>query len=496
MMALHTLVPELASELLLELSSEEGDASPTMITGITDDSRKVQQGDLFIAVSGARYSARQMLDDIGASGAAAVLCDSTELLESDGLPLYKIENLAMRRGEVASLYYGEPSRAMHVVAVTGTNGKTSCSQFIAKALNVRCGVIGTMGQGFLPALQATGLTTPNAISVQQMLAKMLEHGAAAVCLEASSHGLEQGRLNGTVIKTAVFTNITRDHLDYHKTFEAYKAAKQTLFTWPGLQTAVLNMDDAFSIDLQAALSDDVHCLTYSLEQSTADVHCTNLAFELTGMHAWVLTPWGEMEIRSSLIGDFNLSNLLAAICVLGSSGMSAQDIPQQIASISNVVGRMDQVPLAKGAVAIIDYAHTPNALQNALQAARFHCSGKLWCVMGCGGDRDVGKRPIMGEITSRLADISVLTDDNPRTEASDEVIENILAGALKGADVRVEPDRRKAIAIALAGSEAGDLILIAGKGHETYQEISGERFDFSDYAEVERYESAYVERSL
>jgi UDP-N-acetylmuramoyl-L-alanyl-D-glutamate--2,6-diaminopimelate ligase len=206
----------------------------------------------------------------------------------------------------------------------------------------------------------------------------------------------------------------------------------------------------------------------------------------------LMTPWGEVEIQSSLIGDFNLSNLLAVIGVIGSFGMPADDMPQRIASISNVVGRMDQLPLAKGAVAIIDYAHTPNALENALQAARFHCSGKLWCVMGCGGDRDVGKRPIMGEITSRLADISVVTDDNPRTEASDEIIDNILAGVLSGADVRVEPDRRKAIAMALAGADEGDLILIAGKGHETYQEISGERFEFSDYVEVERHESGYV----
>jgi len=488
MMMLNALVPELVSEFM----PEPGGAPQIAVTGVTDDSRNVRQGDLFIAVSGAHYSARQMLDDIKASGVAAVLCDSAESLESDELPLYKIKNLALRRGEVASRFYGEPSRAMHVVAVTGTNGKTSCSQFIAKALNVRCGVIGTMGNGFLTELKGAGLTTPDAISLQQMLASLLDNGAEAVCLEASSHGLAQGRLNGTVIKTAVFTNLTRDHLDYHETLEAYKAAKQTLFVWPGLQTAVLNIDDPFSFELQAALSNEVECLTYSLEQPSADIHCIWLKFELTGVRALLKTPWGEVAIESSLIGDFNLSNLLAVIGVLGSSGMPAEDMPQRIASIRNVVGRMDQLPLAKGAVAIIDYAHTPNALENALLAARFHCSGKLWCVMGCGGDRDVGKRPIMGEITSRLADISVVTDDNPRTEASDEIIQHILAGALGGAEVRIEPDRRKAIAMALADATAGDLILIAGKGHETYQEIRGERFDFSDYAEVERYESAYA----
>ncbi|MFT5562875.1 MAG: UDP-N-acetylmuramoyl-L-alanyl-D-glutamate--2,6-diaminopimelate ligase [Candidatus Azotimanducaceae bacterium] len=488
MMMLEVLVPELVPKFM----PEPGGAPQMAITGITDDSRNVRQGDLFIAVSGAHYSARQMLDDIKASGVAAVLCDSAENLESDDLPIYKIENLSARRGEVAGRFYGEPSRSMHVVAVTGTNGKTSCSQFIAAALNIRCGVIGTMGNGFLSDLKDAGLTTPDAISLQRMLATLLDEGAEAVCLEASSHGLAQGRLNGTVIKTAVFTNITRDHLDYHDTFDAYKAAKQKLFIWPGLETAVLNIDDPFSSELRAALADEVDCLTYSLEQRTADIYCIWLKFELTGIRALLMTPWGEVEIQSSLIGDFNLSNLLAVIGVIGSFGMPADDMPQRIASISNVVGRMDQLPLAKGAVAIIDYAHTPNALENALQAARFHCSGKLWCVMGCGGDRDVGKRPIMGEITSRLADISVVTDDNPRTEASDEIIDNILAGVLSGADVRVEPDRRKAIAMALAGADEGDLILIAGKGHETYQEISGERFEFSDYVEVERHESGYV----
>ncbi|MFT5014147.1 MAG: UDP-N-acetylmuramoyl-L-alanyl-D-glutamate--2,6-diaminopimelate ligase, partial [Dinoroseobacter sp.] len=342
-----------------------------------------------------------------------------------------------------------------------------------------------------PDLKDEGLTTPDAISLQKILLELKVSGAEAVCLEASSHGLVQDRLNGVAIRTAVFTNITRDHLDYHQTFDAYKAAKQILFGWPGLQIAVLNLDDDFSAQLKAGLDPTVRCLTYSAKNPNADVYCTSITFELTGMSALVYTPWGLVELRSSLIGDFNLSNLLAVIGVLGGYGMGSQDISERIAKIKNVVGRMDQLPLEKGAVVIIDYAHTPNALENALRAARVHCAGKLWCLMGCGGDRDVGKRPMMGEIASRLSDVTIVTDDNPRTEASSEIIEHILAGIVAGADVQVEANRHKAIQLALESVHAGDLVLIAGKGHETYQEIMGVRHNFSDYEEVERYQKQY-----
>lgn len=480
MISLSSLIPEIES--------------PMVVTGLCDDTRKVQSGDLFIAVSGQYYSASQMLKDIEQIGVAAVLCDANDPVESQALPLFKIKDLAQRRGDVASKFFGEPSKSLFVVAVTGTNGKTSCSQFIAHAIDKRCGVIGTMGHGFLPNLKEAGLTTPDAISLQRMLASALADGAGAVALEASSHGLTQGRLNGVAINTAVFTNITRDHLDYHETFDAYKAAKQLLFQWAGLETAVLNLDDDFASELALGLSEDVCCLTYSLRNNLADIYCRRLIFSLAGIEADVETPWGEVAIRSQLIGDFNVSNLLAVIGVLGSAGLSAEQMTKRISSISNVAGRMEQVHLQKGAVAIIDYAHTPNALENAIKAARVHCEGTLWCVMGCGGDRDVGKRPIMGEIASRLADVTIVTDDNPRTEPSDEIIGHILAGVLPDADVQTVPDRAKAISIALSNAKKGDLILIAGKGHETYQEVHGVRHNFSDHEQVAKFESTYREQ--
>jgi UDP-N-acetylmuramoyl-L-alanyl-D-glutamate--2,6-diaminopimelate ligase len=482
MISLGSLVPEIDSSL--------------PIFGITDDSRKVRSGDLLMAVSGQRYSANQMLKDVKHLGVAAVLCDSNESVDGGSIPLFRVEELAARRGEIASKFYGNPSHSLFVVAITGTNGKTSCSQFIAHAFDKRCGVIGTMGNGFMPNLKDAGLTTPDAISLQGMLASMLKDGASAVSIEASSHGLVQGRLNGVAINTAVFTNITRDHLDYHETFDAYKAAKKRLFEWPELETAVLNLDDEFSIELAESLDSKVLCLTYSLKNASADIYCTELSFSPSGIDASIETPWGGMVIHSSLIGDFNLSNLLAVIGVLGSAGLSIQEISQRISAIKNVPGRMEQFPLKKGAVVIIDYAHTPNALENALKAARVHCDGKLWCVMGCGGDRDKGKRPIMGEIASRLADITVVTDDNPRSEASESIIEQILAGVIPNSTVYTEADRAKAISLALSKSNAGDLVLIAGKGHETYQEIHGVRSSFSDLNEVARFDSAYRELAL
>ena len=479
MMTLSALMPELESDSSIE------------IFGISDDSRKVQKGDLFIAVSGEHYSVSRMMDDVANSEISAVLCDESELMPVVEYPLFKVSNLSARKGALASRFYGDPSSHLVVTAVTGTNGKTSCSQFIAAALDVKCGVVGTLGSGFLPDLKGAGLTTPDAISLQKTLAELLDEGAEAVCLEASSHGLVQGRLNGITIDTAVFTNITRDHLDYHRSFEAYKAAKQILFRWPGLKTAVLNLDDEFASQVMAVLDSDVCCLTYSVQNPDANIYCSSFDYELTGISAQVETPWGVVELRSPLIGDFNLSNLLAVVGVVGAQGMPVADVSTRLAEIKTVVGRMDQIPLEKGAVVIIDYAHTPNALENALRAVRVHCTGNLWCVMGCGGDRDVGKRPMMGAIASRLADITIVTDDNPRTESSAEIIEHILAGVIDGAEVRVESDRRSAIALALESAKAGDLVLIAGKGHETYQEIQGERQNFSDYAEVERFQNSY-----
>ncbi len=479
MQALPTLVPELKGVDI-------------QVSGIRDDARQVKAGDLFLAVSGERYSAQQMLEDIQQSGAAAALYDASERLDEGRLkqiPLFAIENLNTKRGHIASRFYADPTSDMYVVGVTGTNGKTSCTQYIASALsspNANCGVIGTMGWGFPPNLSEPGLTTPGALRLQELFYNLLQQDANAVCVEVSSHGLVQERLAGVSFDTAVFTNLTRDHLDYHGSLEAYQAAKKRLFSDFAIQLAVLNKDDVFSQDIERSLANDVELLTYSLHDVEASVYCSRLEFSAAGIDGVVESPWGQFPMKSSLIGDFNASNLLAVICVLGSKGFSADQISSRISELVNVKGRMDRIDLGNGAVAVIDYAHTPDALKNALKALRHHVDGQLICVMGCGGDRDVGKRPLMGDIASRLADVAVVTDDNPRSEPPEEIIDHILAG-VHGNNATAISDRSRAIQHALSMASAGDIVLIAGKGHEPYQEIAGKRIPFSDHEEVEKF---------
>jgi UDP-N-acetylmuramoyl-L-alanyl-D-glutamate--2,6-diaminopimelate ligase len=473
MHALPTLVPELENVNI-------------QVSGIRDDSRLVQRGDLFLAVSGQRYSAQKMLEDIQDSGAAAALYDADESLQHHKLgkvPLFAVHNLNAKRGHIASRFFGEPSRDMFMVGVTGTNGKTSCTQYIAAAMGKQCGVIGTMGWGFPPDLQEPGLTTPDALKLQALFASLSKQGASAVCVEASSHGLVQDRLAGTQFDVAVFTNLTRDHLDYHGSLEAYQAAKKQLFTDFPIQVAVVNKDDPFGEAIARDLAAGVRLLEFSLRDASADVFCEQLTFDERGISASVVTPWGKVTLQSELIGDFNASNLLAVICVLGAKGFAASEISSKVSSLVNVKGRMDRIDLAGGAVAVIDYAHTPDALENALRALRVHCRGQLFCVMGCGGDRDVGKRPLMGEVASRLSDQVVVTDDNPRTEDPGEIIANILAGVRHDNVVAIS-DRASAIRFALNQASEGDIVLIAGKGHEPYQETQGVREPFSDHEQV------------
>lgn len=469
------------------------------ITGVRDDSRRVKQGDLFMAVSGEHYSAQQMLEDIQESGAAAALYDAREQLDIESLqkvPLFGVEDLNEKRGHIASRFYGEPSKSIYAVGVTGTNGKTSCSQYIAAALAEKCGVVGTMGWGFPPELQEPGLTTPDAIRLQEIFSRLVAEEATAVCVEASSHGLVQQRLAGTAFDAAIFTNLTRDHLDYHGSLEAYQDAKQSLFTDFPIKLAILNRDDEFSDTIAQGLAEDVALVTYSLRNPSADVYCEALRFSGQGIEAEVVSPWGQIPLRSSLIGDFNASNLLAVIALLGARGYAPADIAKRAAALVNVKGRMDRIDLANGAVAVIDYAHTPDALENALRALRSHCDGKLVCVMGCGGDRDAGKRPMMGEIASRLADFCIVTDDNPRSEDSGVIIEQILAGVGPNAEVRAISDRAAAIRYSLSCAEAGDIVLIAGKGHEPYQEVNGVREPFSDHDEVHKFLPATGDKAL
>ncbi|HIG40202.1 MAG: UDP-N-acetylmuramoyl-L-alanyl-D-glutamate--2,6-diaminopimelate ligase [bacterium] len=476
------------------------------VTGVTDDSRKVRQGDLFLAVAGSESDGRKFISEVADKSAAAILCDPPyEKEDVRGVPIFPVENLAFLRGEIAKEFYDDPSASMTIVAVTGTNGKTSCSQFIASAMSElgrACGVIGTMGSGFGATLQNPGLTTPDAITLQKIMAELRAQNAEAVSLEASSHGLDQGRLNGLQVNVGVFTNLTRDHLDYHQTLEAYRQAKQKLFQWPGLDAAVINLDDDFGQQLGLAVSLGVEILTYSLSISSASLWCRSLEFSLRGFKAAVATPWGDVHIDSPLLGDFNVSNLLAVVAVLGQQGFEVERISNCVSLLGNIKGRMDVIYREGAATVVVDYAHTPDALEKALKAVRLHTrsgthqqeKSEIWCVMGCGGNRDKGKRPLMGEIAARLADHIVITDDNPRDEDSLLIINDIMQGIHAAAHVVVQSDRKKAIAYSLQHAQPDDVVLIAGKGHEEYQEISGNRVAFSDYEEVARHTQSAKDR--
>lgn len=458
------------------------------VSGLTDDSRKVAPGDLFLAAPGAELDGRAFIVDAIARHAGAVLAEPPANVQGIEVPVIEVADLGQRKGEIASRFYGEPSESLLIVAITGTNGKTSCSQFVADALGKSgkpCGIVGTLGYGKPGALREAGLTTPGAIELQKRLSSLLAEGCEAVSLEASSHGLAQGRLNGTAIDIGVFTNITRDHLDYHDTFAGYKRAKQLLFEWPGLKGAVINGDDEFGRSLAASMPAGVQTITYSLESSACDVFCSDVSYRKDGFDAEVMTPWGGGAVSSNLLGKFNVSNLLATISVLGLLEYDLSETLSIASALATVPGRMDRIAREGAPVVVIDYAHTPDALEKALEALASHCQGSLWCVVGCGGDRDRGKRPQMGRIASTLADHAIITDDNPRTEDSAVIIADILEG-VDQTTVTVEPDRATAIRLAISGAGKDDIVLIAGKGHEDYQEVNGKKLFFSDYVEVEK----------
>jgi len=465
------------------------EAGTAVVHGIVDDSRKVRAGDLYCACPGARHDGRDYIADALDRGAAAVAFESGDgwlPAVSTAVPLVPVAGLHGQLGAIAARFYHYPGRHLRVVGITGTNGKTSVSQLLAAMLNAlgeRCAAIGTLGYGFPPELTSTGYTTPDAISLQAILYDLLAGGARAVALEASSHGLQQGRLGDTPVQTAVFTNLTRDHLDYHGDFAAYGAAKASLFHRRGLQTAVMNIDDPFGAELAAGLDPAVACVTVSLYDRGADIHCRSAGFETHGVRAVVHTPWGDGELVSSLLGDFNLANLLAVIGVACSAGHALPAVLRAVRGLQPVEGRLQVVHDSEPMV-VVDYAHTPDALAKALAACRRHTAGRLWLVFGCGGDRDRGKRPQMGAVAASGADCVVVTSDNPRNEDPQRIIAEVLGGmgAMSGAVVEV--DRAAAIRLAVQGAAPGDCVLVAGKGHEDYQEIGGRRLPFKDSEQV------------
>jgi len=392
-----------------------------------------------------------------------------------------VAGLKVRIGEIAAQVYGDPSRALHMIGITGTNGKTSVAHWIAQAfsqLGRKTAVVGTVGNGFPDALTPTLNTTPDAIELQQRLALYRRQGATACAMEVSSHGLAQGRVNGTSFNIAVLTNLSRDHLDYHGDMDSYAGAKARLFDWPGLAWGVLNVDDAFGQRLENAMR-SARIAGYGFQRGAVIGEKLNLS--QAGLHLAVRTDWGQAEINAPLLGRFNAANLLAVLTTLLVSDVKLDEACRALAHITPPPGRMQTFGGGAHPLVVVDYAHTPDALEKVLATLREIVSGgRLICVFGCGGNRDKGKRPLMGQAAVQGADEVWVTSDNPRHEEPRDIIDDILAGV--DGKARIEPDRARAIFEAIGGAHQGDVVLVAGKGHEDYQEMAGERLPFSDVA--------------
>jgi len=476
---------------------EPADERP--ISGLALDSRDVRPGYLFIALAGTCQHGLDFLSDAVRRGAVAVAYEigggveagaMDDLTASSGLPLIEVPDLRREVSALAARFYGDPCRAMTVIGVTGTDGKTSVSQFIAQALNIgaqTCGVIGTLGYGMLGALSPASHTTPDAITVQRLLAEMHARGAQHCAMEVSSHALDQGRVEAVRFEVAVLTNLTRDHLDYHGSEKAYADAKARLFTMPGLRHAVLNRDDEFGRRLMAELPAGVACWDYSLDPLSQHgaVICRELEYLPDGLRLVVETPNDSIELRVGLLGRFNAANVLAVLTTLLALGFPLERAAGRVELLMPVTGRMERFGGHGKPVVIVDYAHTPAGLAAALDAVRAHTIGKVWCVFGCGGDRDRGKRQMMGAVADAKADEIVLTDDNPRTEDPEQIVRDILAGI----DIH-EPfivrDRAAAIRLALESANPADAVLVAGKGHEIYQIVGAQKLPFDDREQVQR----------
>ena len=464
--------------------------SATLIRELTLDSRKVRPGDLFLAVPGLQQDGRQHIADAISRGAAAVAfeAEGAQPMTAASAELVPVRNLAGQLSAIAGRFYGEPSRGLHLVGVTGTNGKTSVTHLIAQALDrlgERCGLIGTLGTGFHGELVQGRHTTPDAIGVQANLANLRAQGARALAMEVSSHGLAQGRVEALAFDIAVFTNLSRDHLDYHGSMQAYGEAKAGLLRMPGLSCRVINLDDAFGRTL-AAEQGESRLITYSLEDPNAYLYCPEAQLDDDGVHARIVTPQGERSLRSPLLGRFNLSNILAAIGALLGMNYPLDEILGVLPELQGPAGRMQRLGGGGRPLVVVDYAHTPDALEKVLGALRPHTRGQLLCLFGCGGERDRGKRALMAEVAERLADRVLVTDDNPRNEDPQQILDEIRSGFAQPDKVRFQSGRAEAIVRLIAGCELDDVVLLAGKGHEDYQEIRGERLPFSDLEQAEQ----------
>lgn len=473
-----------------------------VIKGVSADSRNVQAGSLYLACFGRNHHGLDFIDQVVDAGAVAVLAEMKGEWDGDRIrkmddswpiPIIPVAGLSRKVGDIAARFYGHPSQSMRVIGITGTNGKTSVAHFLAQCLNkyYTMAVVGTNGNGFLPNLETSTHTTPDAVNLQALLSKLDAQGARGVAMEVSSHALDQSRVNGLLFHTAVFTNLTPEHLDYHQTMQAYGDAKARLFRMDGLMWAVINGDDERGATLLAELTDKVDtvaCGSSKAVERMGDfyIRVERVLADTSGLTVRFDSSWGEGQFSASVLGEFNVDNLILTLGVMLAWGLDFKASVAALKECRSVDGRMDVTGGGENPHVVVDFAHTPDALEKALSSLRHHVSGKLVCVFGCGGDRDQGKRPQMGEIASRLADRVVLTDDNPRGENPAEIIAAIREGMTHEVPVEIEHDRASAIRMAIERAGAEDWVLIAGKGHENSQITGDLTLAFNDMEQVQR----------
>lgn len=464
------------------------DALPVRVSELANDSRVLTAGDTFVAYPGTHWDGRNYIPQAIARGANAVIWESEGYRWDPAWPVphLPVPRLRDKVGTLASEVYGRPSQRLCVIGITGTNGKTSCSHWLAQALSQAgrpTAIIGTLGNGFPEGLEPSPNTTPDPIVLQKSLQRYAREGAQCVAMEVSSHALDQGRVNGMHFEMALFTNLSRDHLDYHGDMKRYAAAKASLFSWPKLRTAILNADDHYAHELrQKALAHGAQVVGYGFD--AGEVRASELQVGPQGLRFNVATPWGEAQVESAVLGRFNAHNLLAVLSTLLAGGVPFDQAVVSVQHVHPVPGRMQQIRLPGKPLVVVDYAHTPDALEKVLvtlrelQGASKASTAQLICVFGCGGERDKGKRGLMGDVASRLADAVVVTSDNPRSENPRAIIDDILSGM--ASNYHVLEDRAAAIDYAISQAQAEDVVLIAGKGHEDYQEAQGVKLPFSD----------------
>ncbi len=485
------------SKSLIELLSGLANTDVSIdVTGVAIDSRKVTTGDLFMAYRGSDVNGVDYVDSAISAGASVIAVDEEESFNSDSIsiPVVKVSDLRKQAGKIISRFFDEPSKHMNVIGVTGTNGKTTVSYMIAHALYMlekQSAVIGTIGIGQFGKIESANMTTPDPVKLHSLFSNW-QGEVDSVVIEVSSHALDQGRVAGTDFNTAVFTNISRDHLDYHGTLEEYADAKFQLFKSSDLSNAIINIDDDYGLQLIDLLPNELNVFAYSTKtkkfetsrKNVSHIFCEKISNDNLKTNITIQSPWGAVTISTTLLGMFNIENILAAFTALCATGLNAGQVADALSRFTGVPGRMEYFPShpnnRQKPLLVIDYAHTPDALEKALVTLRPYCNGKLYCVFGCGGDRDTGKRSQMGAIAEAHSDQVVLTNDNPRTEAEEKIVEDILEGIKDKSKVLTKYDRSDAIINTFLNADNNDVILVAGKGHETTQEIGTTLSPFSD----------------